>query len=50
MTYLYVRDQQKQGRLNVYKIDTKHQIADLLMKLVKWELAQQLVSFMVGSA
>ena len=26
--YLYVHDQQKQGRLKVYKIDTKHPMAD----------------------
>jgi hypothetical protein len=48
--YLYVHDQQKRGRLKVYKIDTKHQIADLLTKPVKWELAERLVSFMLGSA
>jgi hypothetical protein len=47
--YLYVHDQQKCGRLNVCKIDTKHQVADLLTKPVAWELAEQLVSFLLGS-
>jgi hypothetical protein len=48
--YLFVHDQQKRERLKVYKIDTKHQIADLLTKQVKWELAECLVWFMLGSA
>jgi hypothetical protein len=47
--YLYVHDQQKRGRLNVCKIDTKHQVADLLTKPVAWELAERLVSFLLGS-
>jgi hypothetical protein len=46
MKYLYVHDQQKLGRLKVYKIDT----ADLLTKQVKWELAELVVLFMLGSA
>jgi hypothetical protein len=46
--YLYVHDQQKRGVLNVCKIDTKHQIADVLTKPVKWELAKRLVQFMLG--
>ena len=47
--YLYVHDQQTRGRLKVYKIDTEHQVADLLIKPVKWELAERLVSFMLSS-
>ena len=47
--YLYVHDQQSRGRLNVCKIDTEHQIADLLTKPVKWELAERLVSFLLGN-
>jgi hypothetical protein len=46
--YLYVHDQQKRGVLNVRKIDTKHQLADVLTKPVKWELAERLVSFLLG--
>jgi hypothetical protein len=46
--YLYVHDQQKHGVLNVHKIDTKHQLADVLTKQVKWELAERLVSFLLG--
>jgi hypothetical protein len=46
--YLYVHDQQKRGVLNVCKIDTKHQVADVLTKPVKWELAERLVSFLLG--
>ena len=48
--YLYVHDQQKRGVLNVCKLDTEHQIADLLTKPVKWELAERLVSFMLGGS
>ncbi len=48
LSILYVHDQQKRGRLNVCKIDTKHQVADLLTKLVAWELAVLLLSFLVG--
>ena len=47
--YLYVHDQQTRGRLKVYKIDTKNQIADLLTKPVEWELAERLTSFMLGN-
>jgi hypothetical protein len=47
--YLFVHDQQNRGRLKVYKMDTKHQTPDLSMKPVKWELAERLVSFMLGS-
>jgi hypothetical protein len=47
--YLYVHDQQKRGTLQVCKIDTKHQVADLLTKPVSWDLAQRLVSFLLGS-
>jgi hypothetical protein len=46
--YLYVHDQQNRGVLDVCKIDTVHQIADLLTKPVKWELAERLVKFMLG--
>jgi hypothetical protein len=48
--YLYVHDQQKRGRLKLYKTYTQQQIADLLTKSVKWEPAERLVSFMRGSA
>ena len=47
--YLYVHDQQQRGVVNVCKIDTEHQIADVLTKPVKWELAERLVTFMLGS-
>ena len=46
--YLFVHDQQTRGRLNVCKIDTENQIADVLTKPVKWELAERLVSFLLG--
>ncbi len=47
--YLFAHDQQDRGRLNVCKIDTVHQIADVLTKPVKWELAERLVTFLLGS-
>ena len=46
--YLYVHDQQTRGRLHVCKIDTELQVADLLTKPVKWELAEKLVPFLLG--
>ena len=48
--YLYVHDQQTSGRLKVFKIDTENQVADVLTKPVKWELAERLVTFMLGNA
>ncbi len=47
--FLFVHDQQDRGQLNVCKIDTVHQIADVLMKPVKWELAECLITFLLGS-
>ncbi len=43
-----MHDQQKCGVLNVRKIDTNHQLADVLTKPVKRELAERLVSFLLG--
>ena len=47
--YLYVHDQQTRGRLNVLKIDTVNQVADVLTKPVKWELAERLVASLLGN-
>jgi hypothetical protein len=47
--YLYVHDQQKRDVVNVCKIDTVHQVADVLTKPVAWDLAERLVTFMLGT-
>ncbi len=47
--YLYVHDQQTRGTLKVCKIDTTHQVANFLTKPVAWDLAERLVSFLLGS-
>jgi hypothetical protein len=45
--YLYIHNQQNPGMWNVCKIDTTDQVADVLMKPVKWELAEHLVSYLL---
>lgn len=42
--YSYAYDQQTCGQLNACKIDTVNQVADVLTKPVKWELAERLVA------